>query len=162
LIRRIPGGWQALIIGAAGATFGLGLSRALTETLCLPFSWLASWPGVGLAAAGIVALIRRAWRVALVTLALWVPYTFYALSYYVPDLAVFMIPAHLVMAVWMGFGAWAVVRLVGRWLHQEGTALSLGAVLLALLPVSLVIQHGSAVDRSAPNPLEPWGRHPCR
>jgi hypothetical protein len=117
------------------------------------------WPGVALAVGGVVALIRQAWRVALVTLALWVPFTFYALSYYVPDLAVFMIPAHLIMAVWMGFGVWVVARLAGRWLNRQETALSLGSVLFALLPVSLIIQHGPAINRSTPNPLEAWGRH---
>jgi hypothetical protein len=117
------------------------------------------WAGIVLAAAGVVALVRRSWRVALVTIALWIPYAFYALSYYVPDLSVFMIPAHLIMAVWIGFGAWAAARLAGRWLNQEGTALSLAVVLLALLPVSLVIRHGPAIDRSSPNPLEAWGRH---
>ena len=117
------------------------------------------WVGVALSAAGILALTRQSWRAALVTLVLWVPYVMYALSYYVPDLSVFLIPAHLVMAVWMGFGAWAAARLAGRWLRQEGVATSLAVVCLALLPVSLMVRHGPVVDRSAPNPLEAWGRH---
>jgi hypothetical protein len=117
------------------------------------------WAGVALAGTGILALIRQSWHTALVTLALWIPYAFYALSYYVPDLSVFMIPAHLVMALWIGLGAWATARLVGRRLNREGAALSLAVVLLALLPLSLVIRHGPAIDRSRPNPLEDWGRH---
>lgn len=74
--------------------------------------------GAILAALGLVVLIKRAWRVALITLAAFAGYVFYGLVYNVPDVAVFIIPAFMVMALWLGVGAswlvgWWVSGLVG-------------------------------------------------
>jgi hypothetical protein len=74
--------------------------------------------GAVLAALGLAVLIKRAWRVALITLAAFAGYGFYGLVYNVPDVAVFIIPAFLVMALWLGVGAswlvgWLVSVMVG-------------------------------------------------
>lgn len=121
------------------------------------------WAGVTLAAAGLVWLARQRWRFALVTLVAWLAYAFYALSYYVPDVSVFLIPAHLIQAIWIGLGAMALTQLAGRvvergaagdWRHFVPAA----AGLFALLPLFLLTRTWSLVDHSERNPLEKWGR----
>ncbi len=112
------------------------------------------WPGVALAAAGLLWLARQRWQVALVTLTMWLGYAFYALSYYVPDISVFLIPAHLAMALWMGCGAAGMATLARRPLPTAATV-----TLFALVPLTLLGHNWHSVDRSGANPLEAWGRH---
>jgi 4-amino-4-deoxy-L-arabinose transferase-like glycosyltransferase len=71
---------------------------------------LAEWGWLNLVVIGVgfVFLVRRQPRFGLILLVTWLGYVFYALNYHVPDLAVFLLPAHLVMAV-----CWAVVLGVG-------------------------------------------------
>ena len=117
------------------------------------------WPGIVLAAGGLVWLFVRRWKVALATLAGWLGYSFYALSYYVPDISVFYIPAWLLMALWIGAGVMALVEaLAARRQDTRPLLVALAALLLALLPLGLVSRYGPEVDRSAANPLEAWGR----
>ena len=66
------------------------------------------WVYLALAAIGLVWLVARQWRAAVVLLAAAVGFTFYALNYYVPDLAVFLIPTHVVIAIWLAAGVAAV------------------------------------------------------
>ena len=63
---------------------------------------------LALATIGLVWLVARQWRAAVVLLAAAVGFTFYALNYYVPDLAVFLIPTHVVIAIWLAAGVAAV------------------------------------------------------
>jgi hypothetical protein len=117
------------------------------------------WPGVALAGVGLLWLAQRHWRIALVTLIAWLGYAYYALSYYVPDISVFLIPAHLVQAIWMGLGVAALTRfLEGRVIAGKGHAMPVALTLFALVPLSLLTGHWASVDRSDPNPLEAWGR----
>jgi hypothetical protein len=62
------------------------------------------WFYLALAAVGLAWLLKRHWRAALVLLVAALGFTFYALNYYVPDLAVFLIPTHVVIAVWVAAG----------------------------------------------------------
>lgn len=71
------------------------------------------WPGLLLAATGLLWLALKRWRVALVTLMVFLAYVWYALSYYVPDVSVFLLPAHLVLAAWLGVGMVVVLKLRG-------------------------------------------------
>lgn len=120
------------------------------------------WAGVGLAAAGLLWLLRRNWRAAAITLFIWVGYAFYALAYYVPDISVFLIPAHLTMAVWIGCGVIGVASLANRlvgassaWLPVvEATTITL----FAMVPLTLIAGSYASMDRSAPSALEDWGR----
>jgi hypothetical protein len=121
------------------------------------------WPGVALAGVGLLALTRRHWRIALVTLIVWLGYALYALSYYVPDVSVFLIPGHLVQAIWIGLGVVAMTQslirfLEGQGLAGKGHALPVALALFAMVPLSLLTGHWASVDRSDPNPLEAWGR----
>ncbi len=121
------------------------------------------WPGAALAFGGLLWLTHRQWRISLITMIIWAGYAFYAVSYYVPDISVFLIPAHLVMAVWMGCGAmtviWLVKRLTKKWRVGRRPAGSVAAIVFAIIPLLLLTRNLSSVDRSGPNPLEDWGRH---
>jgi hypothetical protein len=121
------------------------------------------WPGVILAGIGLFWLARRHWRAALISLITWLGYALYALSYYVPDVSVFLIPAHLVQAIWMSLGVMVLAQLLSRLLEGRavagvGHAAPVVLALFALLPLSLLTHHWSGVDCSDPNPLEEWGR----
>lgn len=72
------------------------------------------WTGLALSAAGALLLFWRSGRAALVLLAAWLGFVFYALNYYVPDLAVFLMAAHVVMAIWLGVALAAVEALGDR------------------------------------------------
>jgi len=78
--------------------------------------------GAALAAMGLVWLIARRWRIALLTFIAWAGYFAYGLIYNVPDVSVFIIPAHILMAVWIGAAvAWLVRGLAGRTTAVETT-----------------------------------------
>jgi len=124
------------------------LGRLLVE----PFGW----PGVGLAVLGLGWLAARRWRVALVSVLALLPYCLYGLIYLVPDISVFLLPAHLFLALWMGLGVAFFVRLVRRrWSWLACFIL----VLFSLLPLSRVWLNLPAVDQSGQAEMEQWGRY---
>lgn len=68
--------------------------------------------GVVLAAIGVVALAARHWRRALLLVLLWITAWAFAITYNVGDVHVFFLPSHLVVALWAGCGAAAILRLL--------------------------------------------------
>ena len=138
------------------------------------------WVFLALALVGLLWLLRREWRAALVLLLAAAGFVFYALNYYVPDLAVFLIAAHVVMAVFVAAGVGAVMALVeeahararrGEGRKEESEAshaktqraqrreLAAVVFLLALLPVLAAVGgRWSAVDASTDDGGEPWAR----
>ncbi|MBI5566746.1 MAG: DUF2723 domain-containing protein [Chloroflexi bacterium] len=125
----IPLRWPGLHNGAAmsmaewlGWIFGQRFGGALNLSLWTdPTRWgiisrlaLDQFGVIGavLAAVGLLVLITRAWRVALITFVTFAGYWFYGLVYNVPDVNVFIIPAFLIMAVWLGFGVHWLAKLV--------------------------------------------------
>ncbi len=101
---------------------------------------------------GFAVLAVKQWRAALALALILAGYTFYALNYYVPDLAVFLIPAHLVVAIGIGI---AMAALLAR----PPAALTLALFVLLLLP--LMARAGLAtwpqVDHSHDDGLTRWG-----
>ncbi len=79
--------------------------RAIVARLLLD-AW--GWFYVVVAAVGLGWLFLRHWRAALLLLVTAAGFTFYALNYYVPDLAVFLIPVHVVVAAWVGAGVGSI------------------------------------------------------
>lgn len=119
---------------------------------------LAEWqPAVLLlfAALGLAFLLYRRRQSAAILLLAWIGFIFYGLSYYVPDLNVFLLPAQLILAIWWGSG----VAAAGRWLSEKTGANFLGA-LLALLAVAPFLLGAAArweqVDRSEPDGRTRW------
>ncbi len=73
--------------------------------------WYTTWTLL-LIAVGAANLFLWQWRYGLIVLVTWIGYVFYALNYHVPDLAVFIIPAQLVMAIWWLGGIVAALDLI--------------------------------------------------
>ncbi|MBE7530048.1 MAG: DUF2723 domain-containing protein [Chloroflexi bacterium] len=118
------------------------------------------WWGLALAGLGLVVMVWRQWQTAVILLLTWFAYTFYALNYTVPDLAVFVIPAQLVGGVWWAVGLWAglaLVQDVARREHWPDVAPL--ALTFALIPaLTMTVNHWAKNDQSGENPLEQWGR----
>lgn len=116
------------------------------------------WSYLLLAAVGAVWLLaRRPWA-GLVLLVAAAGFSFYALNYYVPDLSVFLIPAHVVVAIWVAAGLAALLDLVAA---SRDNALSkvVTALLfpIAMLPAILGAgEHWAIVDQSARDGGETW------
>jgi hypothetical protein len=64
-------------------------------------------------------LNKRAWRVALITFTAFAGYWFYGLVYNVPDVNVFIIPAFLIMVIWLGFGVHWLANLIESAVHSS-------------------------------------------
>ncbi len=78
-----------------------------------PFGWV----GLGLAAVGVVQLAVRQRRALALTGAIFLAFALYGLDYYVPDISVFLLPAHLILAVWIGAGISFLADLPSRLRH---------------------------------------------
>ena len=139
------------------------------------------WLLLAVALVGLVWLLWREWRAGVVLALAGGGFAFYALNYYVPDLAVFLIPTHVVVAVLVAAGVAGVLdggerahakaqRGEGR--QEENFLASFARIaplreplivaiifLLVLLPVLAAVGgRWSAVDQSADDGGEPWAR----
>ena len=153
-----------------GGALQLGLLRDPTRYTILWRLLRAPFGVVGLvlAAIGLLYLTVTYWRLALVSLAAFLPYCFYALVYVVPDLDVFIIPAHLLLALWIGTGAALIAN--GTWQMADGelpiTNHRLPITnyvfipLFALLPLSLLWGNLPSQNmRAVGQTDEAWGRY---
>jgi hypothetical protein len=109
------------------------------------------WPGLLLGAVGLAWLALERWRVALITLVTFLAYVCYALCYYVPDVSVFLLPAHLILAAWLGVGGAALIGTGG------GGRAILSICLLSLLPLWLLWTNLPLVDQSGEREAYAWG-----
>jgi hypothetical protein len=134
--------------------------RIVGRLLHQPFGWM----GLALAAVGVArqalssaALHRRALAVTGVT---FVAFFVYGLDYYVADVVVFLLPAHMILAIWMGIGAACLVELMTARIpfarHAWRAAL---VALFALVPLSAVWTNLPAVDRSQDRGGYAWGQY---
>ncbi|MCO5184472.1 MAG: DUF2723 domain-containing protein [Anaerolineae bacterium] len=169
LYAYLPLRWQAVNGEAMG--FGRFISWVTGSRFQGALQWLAwlrddtryniigrlfttEWGLIGLiiVAVGLVVLVMRQRRVAVILTVAWLTYTFYALNYYVPDLAVFLIPAHLIVAV--GIGSALAVRQSPAGIDPIQLLSFTALVALALLALP---QTWAKNDRSAENQLLIWG-----
>ncbi|MCB8943890.1 MAG: DUF2723 domain-containing protein [Ardenticatenaceae bacterium] len=124
--------------------------------------FVENWGYVNLALAvvGLIYLLRRRWRTAVLLLITWFGFSFYALNYYVPDLAVFLIPAQLIIGICWAAGVMAIGgigRLETRDWRLGSSLQSLVSSLLFLSVLLLAIRHWPQLDRSAEDGLTQWG-----
>jgi hypothetical protein len=115
-----------------------------------------AWWGMLLALLGLFWLGAHQWRVAVLLGITWVGYLFYGLNYYVPDLNVFLLPAHLVTAVFLATGISAVVG----WLPFTGekqVAASLLPLLLLIPLAQEVVSTWPLVDQAQETAWAEWG-----
>ncbi len=122
------------------------------------------WAGVALSVLGLLVLIKRAWRVAVVTGVTFTGYLFYGLVYNVPDVAVFLIPAFMLMALWIGVAFAFVVEQVSA--RSESLRITQYALrnalylLFALLPLwQIAGNFDHANQRGLNADQEAWGRY---
>ncbi|MFQ5399736.1 MAG: protein O-mannosyl-transferase family [Anaerolineae bacterium] len=119
------------------------------------------WPNLFLAGIGFLTLIRRQRKAAVILASAWFGFAFYALNYYVPDLAVFLIPAQLVIAVVWAAGVAAILQTFLSRLKQAGfrAAIALLLLLASTIPtLFLTVEHWPAIDQSGEEKLTQWGR----
>jgi len=105
------------------------------------------WVGLLLGLLGLVWLLKKRRREAVLLLVAYVAYFAYGLNYYVPDISAFIIPAHLIFAIWIGAGLHALWRLASDKL-QAGKFAPCFLLLAALLPLSLIWINLPQVDMS--------------
>ncbi|MBN2394020.1 MAG: DUF2723 domain-containing protein [Anaerolineae bacterium] len=147
-----------------GGALQLGLLRDPTRYAILwrllrePFGVV----GLALAAIGLLYLAIKRWRLALVSLAAFLPYCFYALVYLVPDIDVFIIPAHLILVLWIGVGAARITSCELRVANRELriTTNRVLITLFALLPLSLLWRNQPLQNMRAEGEAdEAWGHY---
>ncbi|MFK7805519.1 MAG: DUF2723 domain-containing protein [Anaerolineae bacterium] len=129
---------------------------------------LDQWPLwlLALAATGALILCAQHWRLGIVLLLTTAGFTFYTLSYYVADLAVFMLPIHLAIAIFCGFGLMSLVEGLNLLFQSEKLpagsfrleALS-GLPFLLLVPLAIVTsERYPTLNLSADDGRETWAR----
>jgi hypothetical protein len=119
--------------------------------------------GAALAVVGWIALVQRAWRVALITAVAFAGYFFLGLVYNVPDVSVFVIPVFLVMTIWIGVAISAIVQWVGSHLPAsiapDGTR-HVAIMAFALLPILAIASNYAVNDEHDLGVAqETWGRY---
>jgi len=102
-----------------------------------------TWLGFILALVGMAALARRRPLELMLTGVTLLTFLFFGIIYQVPDVAVFLIPAWIIMALWLIMGVHAIFTAIsphhGHWL---------GAAALVLLVAFLVSTRIQQIDRS--------------
>jgi hypothetical protein len=135
--------------------------RIVGRLLQEPFGWI----GLGLAALGVVNLAIRGRRALALTAVTFLAFLVYGLDYIVADIGVFLLPAHAVLAVWMGSGVALLAGLLSsvpvRGPLKAGDAIwRVGLVtLFGLIPLSRIWVNLQAVDRSRDGGSDAWGRY---
>jgi len=108
------------------------------------------------------------WKEALFLLLAFISYVLFGLSYYVPDVSVFLIPSHLIIAIGLGAGIASLCQLVQQILARfdrltqsmkRSLIRSVSLTLFGLLPLGLVWINMPRVDRSDEWALHDWGRY---
>jgi len=126
-----------------------------------PFGWI----GLGLAALGVVGLAARQRRALTLTGVTLLAFVLYGLVYYVPDISVFMLPAHFILAVWIGVGialfSDLTLRFVSFVFHPSSLVLSRSVLVVpfALLPLSRIWMTFPLVDQSHNRDSYAWGQY---
>lgn len=116
------------------------------------------WFNLCLILLGFCYLLYTNWQAALILFTTWLGFTFYALNYYVPDLAVFIIPAHLVMGMCWAVGGKGVLDSGCRILEHRISNTQYPISTLLFLPLLLLaVANWPTVDRSDEDGLTTWG-----
>jgi hypothetical protein len=178
----IPLRWPALNDGQAMALrdFAIYVTGGQFHGALDPVGWLDAtrwrivgrllrepygWMGLGLAGLGVVNLAMRDRRALSLTGITFLAFVVYGLDYVVADIAVFVMPAHAILAVWMGSGA-AFLAGLPAWVQSRTGREVVGSVwrpgvaaLMALIPLSRIWTNLPAVDRSRDQGSYDWGRY---
>ncbi|MBI5052136.1 MAG: DUF2723 domain-containing protein, partial [Chloroflexi bacterium] len=127
------------------------------------------WVGVITALIGLVSLLRKNFFAALITLAAYSGFAFFALSFYVPDpdYSSFLLPSHFIQSIWiaigisqMANGVWQIAD--SRWQIAKSARYAIRNTLYAigfLLPASLIWSNLPLVDKSNDWHFDKLGRY---
>ena len=109
-----------------------------------------NWAGLILGLLGLAWLFIKKRREAIFLLIAYLAYFTYGLCYYVPDISAFLIPAHLIFAIWIGVGLHEMNQRISRSAnrHIRSLASLLLCSLAALLPLNLLWSNLPQVDMS--------------
>jgi hypothetical protein len=135
--------------------------RIVGRLLHQPFGWI----GLGLAGLGAIDLSFRGRRALALTGVTFLAFLVYGLVYTVADIAVFLLPAHVVLAIWMGCGVALLLRSLSSipLSAPAGTVEAIWrpglATLFALIPLSRIWINMPAVDRSRDRGSQAWGTY---
>ncbi|MEM9776347.1 MAG: DUF2723 domain-containing protein, partial [Chloroflexota bacterium] len=126
------------------------------------------WPIwlLAIAAFGVVILFVGRPKFALMLLITLAGFGYHVLSYYVADLAVFLIPIHLIIAIFCGYGLMSLADGLSELFkatNQPTGSLRFGLLtglpLLVLLPLILTtVEQYPQIDQSADDGREAWAR----
>ena len=162
------GFWRWVLAGDYGAFLGDNpLARSLDASFYGGLFWQQFGPvGLALAVVGLIDLaLRKQPRALALTGLAFVAYVAFAVVYRVPDVEVFLLPAFLLAAMWIGLGLdWAVELARPRGpSHGLRQALAIGRLLLLLAAIaqSLWIAAGryTDLDRSGSWAVHDYGRY---
>ena len=149
-LENTPTGLKGLWYVVSGAQFksrmfGFTPAELLTERIpqFLGFMWRDLSLLLVLAVVGI-ALARVPWRTTVFLGLVGVANVAWALNYDIPDIDVYLLPTHLVMAVFAGLGLEHVVRRIS----PEATRQVVAWALLGLLPAAFLASSYADVDQS--------------
>ena len=124
------------------------------------------WVGVVTALIGFVSLVRKNIFAALITLAAYAGFAFFALSFYVPDpdYSSFLLPSHFIQSIWIALGISAIAYYTSRITHHPFRSrltpfLYLPYLLYFLLPASLIWLNLPLVDKSNDWHFDKLGRY---
>ena len=124
------------------------------------------WFNLIIAIIGLALLGIRSWKTAVIQSLIFISYTFYCLNYYVPDLAVFLIPAQMMIGIWWGFAFktglerddWGLE--IGDWRLGKSAGLSLQPFFLFIFLIPLIsntVNHWKIIDQSSDDGRTRWG-----
>lgn len=121
------------------------------------------WVGLILGLLGLVWLLAKRQREAIFLLVAYVAYFIYGLNYYVPDISAFIIPAHLIFAIWIGAGLHALWQATSKLAPSSPLLITCFSLLVTLLPLNLLWANLPQVDMSQHGwEAYRWGRYVLR
>ena len=137
--------------------------RIVGRLLREPFGWI----GLGLAVVGVARLATHHRRALALTGVTFLAFVLYGLDYYVPDISVFLLPAHLILALWIGAGMAYLVALPSQLCRRSCVIGHCSLVIVhwslvilcALLPLSRVWVNLPVVDQSHNQGGYTWGQY---
>lgn len=126
------------------------------------------WPLwlLGIAAFGVVIMFVGRPKFALMLLIVLAGFGYHVLSYYVADLAVFLIPIHLIIAIFCGYGLMSLADGLSELFRASDQptgslrfGLLTGLPLLVLIPLLLItVERYPQLDQSADDGREAWAQ----
>lgn len=168
-----PMGWGRFVDWVVGGRFqgALQWSAWLNDLTRYEVVWrlfLDNWGlfNLLLALLGLGFLLIREWQTAVLLLTIFTGYSFYALNYYVPDLAVFLIPAQMMVGLFWGYAFYLGMQQTNwglglDWLglgRASGLTLKpLFLFLFLIAMVNLTVAHWRQNDQSMDDGRTQWG-----